>query len=780
MTLPGRFHILRWLIALLLASAAAPACAQDGTVQLYLEIHLDGRPTGAIAPVRQLPGGRLVLDTASLREAGLDTARLGIDGQAEVALDAVPGLRAAFDAARQSLDLGLDDRLRAPTVLRARAPRAVEEGVVSPGLVLNYDLYGRFGSQRGLSALNEVRWFGARGVLASSGNAQLAGGGRYVRYDTTWTRADAATLSTLQIGDFVTPSLGWSRSYRMAGVEWRKNFDLRPDLVTFPVAAIEGSAVVPSNVSLYVNGIEQMTREVQGGPFVVDGVAGLNGAGQATLVTRDALGRAVSRTVPLYVDTRLLAKGLTDFALAAGMLRRDYGIASFHYAGSPVGTASVRHGVNDSLTLEGHAEAGRSLANAGAGALLRLGMAGVASLAVAGSAGRQRGAQAQFGYQYIGQGIALDLQSTRASSGYGDLGSLEKQAVSRASDRAGLAWSHALLGSLSASYVRHALPRQGRARLASAAWSRPLGQGAYLSVSAYQDLDLRRARGMLASLSIALGSRISASASAGRRNGAPSRVASMSRAPDFEGGLGWSLQSGAGGAQRFDQAQLQYLGAKGMLNAALQRAGGATAASVGMTGSLVAMNGAVLAARQVGSAFALVSTGLPDMPVLQENRPIGRTDGAGHILLPNLVPYSSNLVSIDTAGLPADMRVRSSSMRVAPRALSGALASFPVERYRAATVIVHEANGVPIAPGTRVVVSSAAAGSATVAGYDGVVFVDDLAAGTTRLLVGAGSQACQADFDYRADSAHGLPVIGPVRCHPLKEPVKQSMKETPQ
>lgn len=744
---------------------ATSAFAQGEDVQLYLEVSIAGQPTGAVIPVRQHGGGKLVAEVQSLREAGLDTARLGIDARREVELDAVPGLRFAFDPARQSLDLNLEDRLRERTVLRARRSRAVEAGSVSPGAVLNYDLHGRFGDQRGLSALHEARWFGAQGVLSSSGHVSLRGPERrYLRYDTSWTRSNPVTLSTLQVGDFVTASLNWSRSYRMAGVEWRNNFELRPDLPTFPMAAIEGSAVVPSNVSLYVNGVQQMTREVQGGPFVVDGVTGLNGAGQATVVTRDALGRAVSRTVPLYVDTRLLARGLTDFALSAGVLRRDYGLASFRYAGTPSAVASVRHGVTDSLTLEGHLEAGRSLANAGVGGLLRLGMAGVVSGAVSASGGRRRGMQAQLGYQYIAQRVAVDLQSTRASSAYGDLGSLENQAVSRAADRASLAWSQPWLGSLSTSYIRYELPQQGSTRLASLAWSRSLGSGAYLSLSAWHDLDRPSARGLMASLSIALGSRISGSLSGGRQNGAAARVATMSRAPDFEGGFGWALQSGAAGSQRFDQAQLQYLGAKGMVNASAQRAAGMTTTSAGLSGALVAMNGTVLAARQVGGAFALVSTGLPGVPVLQENRPIGQTDAGGHILLPNLIPYSSNLVSIDSAGLPADMRVRSSSMRVAPQALAGVLARFPLERYRAATVIVHDAQGQPIAPGTPVTVIGS--GSSTVAGYDGVVFIDAVAV-RTRLRVGAGAASCELAFE--TSDSDSLPTIGPLRCQPIKE-----------
>jgi len=767
----------RWLAAPLLALAVAAAFAQTapglpaGATELYLEVSIDGRPTGAVLPFRRHPDGRLVGDVAGLREAGLDTARLGLPPEGEVDLGGIKDLRFAFDPATQSVDLRLEAAVRETTVLRSRSSRRVDGGSVSPGFVVNYDLYGRLGSQRGLSGLNEVRWFDEHGVVSSSGNAVLLGGKRrYVRYDTSWTRSDPATLSTLQIGDFVTPSLNWSRSYRMAGVEWRKNFDLRPDLLTYPVAAISGSAVVPSKVSLYVNGVQQMARDVGGGPFIVDGITGLNGAGQATVVTQDALGRNVERTVPLYVDTRLMAQGLSDFAVSAGVLRRDYGLESFRYNGSPVASASLRHGVSDAFTLEAHAEGGRSQLAAGVGALVRLGMLGVASGSLAGSAGRHRGAQLQLGYQYISQRIAFDVQSMRASKGYGDLGTLDGQAVNRAADRASVSWSQPLLGSVSANYFRYVPGRAAQstdaqaARLVSAAWSRGLGLGAYLSVSAFQDLDRPTARGVSASLSFALGSRVSSTVSGGRQNGVANRVATVSRAPDFAGGFGFGLQSGATGPARFDQAQLQYLGGQGMFNASASRSGDKTEGSLGMSGALVAMDGAVLPARQVGAAFALVSTGMAGVPVMQENRPIGVTDASGRLLVPNLIPYSVNLLAIDTASLPADLRVRSTSVQVVPRSQAGLQARFPLERYRAATVILHDAAGKPMAPGTRVTVLGADGNVETLAGYDGMVFVDGLS-GRTRLRVGTGAGACETEFEYGNGDA-GIPTIGPLRCLP--------------
>jgi outer membrane usher protein len=172
--------------------------------------------------------------------------------------------------------------------------------------------------------------------------------------------SDPDTLETWTVGDLISSSLTWTRSLRMGGVQWKRSFDLRPDLLTFPSAALGGSAVVPSAVTLYINGVRQVETAVPSGPFIINQVAGINGAGQATLVTRDASRRAVSTTLPLYVDTRMLAAGLTDYSVELGVLRRRYTTASFDYAQTPAASASLRRGLSDSLTLEAHGEGGRA------------------------------------------------------------------------------------------------------------------------------------------------------------------------------------------------------------------------------------------------------------------------------------------------------------------------------------------------------------------------------------------------------------------------------------
>lgn len=769
--------------------APVPASAEAAQpVELFLETSIDGQPTGQIVSVLQT-GATLRMTVETLRELGLDPARFGVAGRSDFSLDEVSGMRWAYDPARQALALTLTDALREQRILSARTVRQAGPAQASRGMLLNYNVFGQ-SSSRSMAGTLDLRYFDRHGSLNSTGAAVLRGPGQgYTRYDTSWTRSSQDNLSTWQFGDIVAPALSWTRAMRLGGIEWRRNFELRPDLVTYPVASVAGSAVVPSSVDLYVNGVRQFSAAVPTGPFVVDQVTGLNGAGQATVVTRDALGREVATTLPLYVDTRLLARGLSDFALSIGALRRDYGLHSFRY-GNAAALASWRHGWSDTMTLEGHAEAGSGLVLAGAGVLKRIPNAGVLSAALAASSGRHRGGQASLGYQYVSPRFAFDVQSVRASRNYGDLGVLEGVPVPRATDRATLSTSYCGNG-LSASLIQLRLPAATSfglgtdplgggigagtpigpveetpavTRNVSLAWSRSVGRRGNLSVSAFQDLKRHTERGVTATFSMAFDSRVSFNTNAGRQRGDTTAAMSLSRAPDFEGGLGWALQSGMAGDQRYHQAQVQYLGSHGRAGVSTQRVNGRSNTSLDFSGALVAMDGALVAARQVGTGFALVSTGASGLPVLQDNRVIGRTDSKGRLLVPDLQPYAANRIAIDPSSLPPDTRIAGASQDVVPREFAGVVARFEIERYAAATLMLVGADGTAPEVGTPARLEGSAVGA--VVGYDGVLFVEGLRA-QNRVTVGTGKDACEVRFDYQAVEGE-LPTIGPLVCQPVQ------------
>ncbi|UTY56610.1 fimbria/pilus outer membrane usher protein [Massilia sp. erpn] len=775
------------------AQAPPPPSAQD---ELYLEVSVNGEDSGMILRFRQGASG-LRSSVQNLRELGLDPALFGVAGQDEFDLDRIPGLRYDYDTVRQRLHLQLADTLRPPFALDARGHRPSAPASVTPGLLLNYDAYAQLGRERRLAIFNEWRYFSGAGAVSSSGLWNASGAERnYIRLDSYWLREDETTMRSLQVGDFVSGSLSWSRALRMGGVQWRRNFDLRPDLLTYPVASLGGSAVVPGVLQLYVNGVQQYSAEVPSGPFVVRQIAGLNGAGQATVVTRDAAGRAISATLPLYVDTRMLGEGLSDYALELGALRRGYGSRSFGYA-LPAVSASWRHGLSPNMTLEAHGEAGGHLANGGGGLLWRLGQAGVLSAALAGSyhsralppvaagglgaaeggsgdgvlqgasgvsgAARRGGGQLALGYQYLGRRFSFDLLSVRASGGYADLGSAQGAPVLRGSDRMALNLALSSRQSLSLAYTGARPAAQPAARIAALSYSLSMGNGVYLGVSAFRDLKDRAVRGLFFNLSYSFDNRINAAASSGRQNGVHSKLLSLTRAPDFGGGFGWALQKGSIDQSAVDQAQLQYLGDAGQVSVLSQGRAGQRGTSLSASGALVAMDGTLVAARQVGSGFALVSTGVAGVPVVHENREIGHTGRSGYLLVPNLLPYALNRLAIDTGGLAADVRVRSARAEVAPRRLAGVLAAFPVERYRAATIIVQQADGTPMPVGTPV--RHVQSGAEAVIGYDGMTFVDELGE-ENELVVGKPGVQCRVRFRYLPPANSALPVLGPFPCQP--------------
>ena len=762
-----------------------PAPPSTTAGDLYLEVKLNGQATGSVVHFTQragAPGLRASIE--DLRTLGVDPVLSGNPRQDDYDLDSLRGLTYVYDAAAQSIALTVSDGARTPFMVQTRTVRALGPGSASPGAVFNYDVYSRFGASAQTAALTEVRLFDERGVFSSTALALFKRDSRSVtRYDTSWSRADPETLTSLQVGDYISRSVPWSRSIRMGGVEWRKNFDLRPDVLTYPVPQIGGSAVVPSSVSLYVNQMQQYAGAVPDGPFVLSQVTGLNGAGQATLVTRDAVGREVATTIPLYIDTRLLAPGFDDAALGAGMVRRNYGFRSFSYAPQPAVTGSLRRGLSDLFTVEAHGEASTQLANGGAGLLARIGNLGVVNVALAGSraAGsiQAGGVQASVGYQYLSPRWAIDTQSMRASTGYADLGSLEGTPVVRANDRVTLHGALSTRQNVSVSYVGQRIGVSPMVRIAALAYGLQITPGVNLNVNAYRDLNHAGTRGVQATLSFTLPGRMGASATTGSQGGAASRTLALSRAGEVAASPGWSIQQNTQGGASAVQAQAQYTSSTAQYSAAYQSASGSSQGALGITGSIVAMNGRILPARQTGDAFALVSTGMADVTVMQENRAIGRTDRHGDLLVPDLVPYVVNRLGIDADELPAEAQVEKSTMEVVPQRLAGVLVPLKVDRYDGATVKLVDAAGKPVPSGAAVTFASGE--PATIVGYDGIVFVNHVKPANTLTLQWSADAAregapiaqgaCVATFTYDLQTSPAGAMIGPVVCQPSTKAV---------
>jgi outer membrane usher protein len=754
-------------------AAAGPALALDPVgamasieaTDLYLDLTLNGTDRGLVHFGYR--DGKLWASRATLQQLGF---ALPADGADPVRLDSLPGVQVSYDAQQQSATLTVPlQLLRLSThVIGARGPSSPQASA-SPGALLNYNLYATHDTQGGAtaSAYTELRLFGATGVLSSTGLTQASrtdGGwnGRSVRLDTTWSRSFPEHMLTLEAGDTLTGGTSWSRPTRIGGVQIGTNFALQPYRITAPLPQFLGQATLPSQVELYVNGMKQYSGQVPVGPFQLNAVPGVNGAGNAQLVLTDALGRVTTVDFSLYDAQQLLQKGLTDWSAGFGFVREDYGLRSFSYAHDPMGSGSWRRGLSDRFTASAHAEVSKGLANAGVGGDWLLGTAGVLSGSAARSSYRGLGgSQLSLGYQWINNRFNFSAQGTRSSSGYRDVAALYGSPSPRlsASVQGGIS-THAL-GNFGVSYV-HLRYLEQTSRYASGYWYRSFGHGASLSLNLNQNLDQSRDRSVFLSFSLSLGDRTYMSTGLDHQGSRNMVDASITRSLPTGGGFGWRAQTQQGEGTRTGLAELDYLGRYGQAEAGVMRFGGESTAYAGGNGSLVLMGGHAFAARSIYNGFAVVSTdGIADVPVKLENNPIGHTDEHGLLLVTPLNAYQNNKLSIDPMQLPADVRVGRIDLQASPTDRAGTLVRFDLEPIRAASVLLHDATGKPLPLGSQVRVRGQQ--DTALVGFDGAAYLDTLAEHNVLDVSLPEGGRCSTRFDYRKQG-DGIPQIGPLTC----------------
>jgi len=768
---------------LLIDDPDVPAPEGAHVQELYLEVRLNRSAAGQLARF-VMRDGRLFTDAGTLRHLGLAWPG-GDTAEGPVALDTLPGLHSDYDPAEQRLHLTAPVELLsgAPAMLgyAPPPPPRLDPATRTAGLLLNYDLYAQGDdSQQSVSGWHELRLFGAGpGTWRNSALMQFArADGRpdtrgSVRLDTYWQLDLPDPMVSVTVGDTYGSALDWTRTTRFGGIRVSRNFALQPYRVTIPLASFTGEAALPSTVDLFINGIRQAQQQVAPGRFQIDSAPVLNGVGQAQVVITDINGQSRTVGFSLYNARQLLQAGLGDWSFEAGKLRRDYGLRSFSYADDPMASASFRYGATDFLTLETHAEATRGLEMGGAGASWLLGRAGgILGVSYAASRHQQdQGRQHGFGYQWQGRRLSLDLSTLRRDRAFRDVASLEGATLPLRTDHA-FVGLNAGAGQFGASYLRQDPPDAERARYASLSWSRPLKGYGSLNLSVNRDLEGDTGTSGYLYWSLPLGRRHHAWASAEHRpRGDGLSVGATRSLPADEDGWGWRAQASVG-EQAGGQAELTRLTRFGQWRiGALHRHDddGTTTGFANASGGLLLMQGRPFPMRRAYDAFALVSTdGIADVPVMLENRPYGRTDRNGLLLVTPLNAWQDNDLSIDPLVLPADISIQRTRMAAVPATGSGMLARFPMRAVVAVQLSLRDRDGQWIPAGTTARVLPAAAGDdgqaiLTTVGHDGFVYLQDPPAGA-RLSVQRGADHCSATLPDPLP-ARGWIDLGEMSCH---------------
>lgn len=270
------------------------------------------------------------------------------------------GFTVAYDQATFGLKLSLAPELRprrtisvtggyGPTIGALAEPSPFSAYVTAYG---NIDYVHR-GFDRGLATPNiqldsAIRYRGL--VLENEASVQ----DRFSRQATRLVYDDLARTARYSAGDLEPISRGFSGVSPMAGASIVRVYsDLEPQRNIQPRGQRSFTLVRPSTVETFVNGQSVQQTRLNPGTYNISDFPFAQGSNDVRLVIRDDTGAENVISFSINFDRSLLAKGLSEFGLYAGV-RAPFRISSRTYTDTPIASGFYRRGFTDELTAGGN------------------------------------------------------------------------------------------------------------------------------------------------------------------------------------------------------------------------------------------------------------------------------------------------------------------------------------------------------------------------------------------------------------------------------------------
>jgi outer membrane usher protein len=754
---------LALLMAVLHPTPARSQAPDAPPATLLLEVWVNGAPRDLVAAFRQ-QGGRLSLPADQFRGLGFELSSAVLhdtDDGPRIYLDELQGFTWRLDMAAQTIDIGAPVEALIPADLSISPPPPRVESRADWSAFVSYDAFGEWSLKeddesftRAVSVDLEGRLIGPWFTFGSTGFVSPGeGGAGLVRLETAFTIDRPETATSVLIGDGYTGALTWTRSVRFGGLQFRRDFGLRPDLVTQPMPHFNTGVAAPSSLDLFVNGVERFATDAKPGSLRVRDMPVTTGANMVRLVLTDPSGRRREFILPFYVSNELLSPGLTDFTAEVGAERRDYAVESANY-GDVFASGSLRRGLTDVLTGELHGEASKRFAMVGAGAHVILWDAVVLSGVAAASRGPQgSGAMWSVAAERSGPQVSAQVRYEQATSTFQDLPALFGEPHLRRSLVASASWQVSDRLSVNGAYVM-----QDRGEFRSQVVSGGLSRGFYgnrlrADLTGYADLSQTGEWGATFMLSFPLGERAMATGSATSTREFTTYAVTANgagRDPRFS----WSGRY-ARGPDTSANLDLTWEGARLDAYASFNTFGGSKSVQAQLGQSFVLIDKAFFVASRIDDAFTVVDLqGASGVEVLLENRTVGRTGRGGRLLINRLQGGEANTISIAPHDLPITAQADTYRKVAAPRRGSGVVTRFLIDRQLSAIVVLLDRNQTPLPVGREV--RLAGQEEPAVLGYGGEVYLRGLAPGENEVEVTWPNGSCRASFHIDDEAAANI------------------------
>lgn len=736
--------------------------------ELLFEVEVNHQKTGETAIFLRDAQGGIHASEADLRRWRVRlpvTSGVTWKGAIYYPLRAISGASYEVDVARQSIAIDIPpERLGATVIddskgLRRMPPR--------PGLggFFNYSLFGeRISGATTTSAELEAGAFGSFGLFTTGYLARQSDlpSPPSVRLETTWTYDDPEKIATARVGDSINRSGPWGRSLRFGGVQYGTNFATQPTLVTSPGQTVLGQAAVPSTVDVFVNNALVSRSRVPPGPFSITNIPVVTGTGDVQVVVRDAFGREQIITQPFYATPTLLKAGLSDYAIEGGFKRDNYSLASNDY-GSWLASGTYRYGFSDRLTGTLRGEADRDVVNVGASADYLLGNFATLSGTIAGGP-NDVGNGALFGVGVSRQArkLSFNARSEYTTPDFRQLGLAAGQLPLERLTTVSASYNFGPMGSVGAALVGQYYRDQPDVQVGSLSYSVTVPGVGFLSLALVRTLAVTQQTQMNATLTVPIGRDYSATLASNQSrpdngNWNAENSASFQKNLPAGDGYGYLLRATNHGQR---SASLALQNAFGTYSAEIASQNGTTGERVNIAGGVGVVGGRPFVSRLIRDGFALVRVGFPDVRVYLDGQPIGRTDAHGDLILPRMLAYQSNAITLEQLDLPLDVEIGRLKLEAIPYFRSGTVVEFPIRRIRSALLRIVLDDGKPLPAGATVRVVGQE--ETFPVGLEGIAYVTGLAT-DNQITVDWRGKSCVLAFPL-PESAEPQARIGPLVC----------------
>lgn len=705
--------------------------------------------------------GDILFPGSVLKEIGFKTIPPGIEkeGTLYVSLRSLsPQVQFGFDERTVTVTLSVDPQLLEPTVKDfsyQRSPTYHRDLMNSA--FLNYSVIS--------TNSTNVQTLAAQSEVGIRIKEYLALSNFYYAKTTTtqsWVRGLTSVIRDYPdsqvraiLGDAVAFSGSLGSGPIVGGLSISRNFSLTPYFLRIPGLNYSGLLTSPSEVEVYVNGQLSKREHLGPGPFSLTNLPGTLGAGNTTVVIRDAFQNEQRIVNPYYLSSALLQPHLHEYSYNVGF-RRSALQESFAYQ-EPVLLFSHRVGLSQTLTAGFRGEANHQLINGGPLSTFLLGRWGEVTTAGAISQEQGQTGYAAFGtYTYIRSGFSVRAAVQSSSRAYTNLSLESIQAKPQLLWQGSLGYNFPFLGSLSATYTSASFYGQPTVETASLFYQRPVFTNFYFQASATPTLSPTPATEIFCGLTFFLGSYHS-----GTVGVQSSQDHTLSETATFQKnaprGPGWAYRFQGGrtedsrdGSDVSTDNLVQYQGNHGVYGVGYRRVQGQDSVDLRMAGSVAFIDRGLYFSRPIPDSFALVKVGsLKNIDVSYSNLSEGRTNAKGELLVPDLISYYENQLSIQDTDVAVNYNLAAVRKLATPWFRGGTVARFDVTKVQGFVghVFVGEkGHSEPAEYGSLVLSVPDQPPVTAVVGEDGEFYVENLQPGKIPVRVEWQQKTCRFEI----------------------------------